>query len=315
MLTKLYPWQQSFWQSNTKLPSTLLLAGQAGIGKQDLALSLAYRAMCADDREAACGQCRHCVLNEAGTHPDFFILLPESPGKAIKIDEVRQLCAFTEKTPQLGSHKLVVMGPVENLTINAANAILKTLEESSDSTRIILFSHAISQVIATIRSRCHIINLPSPDEHQAFEWLMRQGSENEVKAILSLVPRSPLLALNLLEQGISANLKTMINDLRPEASNSVSEISNRWLAFDLPLVFEVWLQATQSMIKRSVLGQAPSHSLWGALSDWPNPSLVAIYEFLDLILLHKKGILEGVNLNKQLLLEKMLIQWRQCYLG
>ena len=95
----IYPWQQAQWQKVQqqqhagKLPHALLMLGSEGLGKSAFAYHLAEGLLCLspDDSGNACGECASCKLIKAETHPDLFILQAEEQGKAIKVDDVRQL--------------------------------------------------------------------------------------------------------------------------------------------------------------------------------------------------------------------------------
>ena len=309
-----YPWQQSFFKRLSNLPQALLLTGQEGIGKRDLAFALAYRDSCVADLESACGQCRSCELNVAGTHPDFFTLMPEAPGKQIKINDVRALRLFTEKTPQYGRHKLVVLGPVESLNVYAANALLKTLEEPSDNTRLVLFSHAVSQVMATIRSRCQVVSLSSPSTTDCSQWLKSYYPDTDLSQLLSLLPQAPLMAKSLLDDDSFSLFEQTLKALAPNTPKSITEVSDTLLAVDPLVLLNWWLGVVHWSIKRQHLpGFDADNTLYQQLDQWGSPNLAQIYLFMDLLIANKRLYLQGANPNKQLLLEDMLIKWYKIY--
>lgn len=218
-----YPWQQSLWQhfigqyEQSRLPHALLLTGQKGIGKWNYANVIADFLLCASPKSnLACGQCRSCQLNLVGTHPDKNIITPEDGAKLIKVDQIRHLSNRISNTAQQGGRKLIILGPVEQLNSNAANALLKNLEEPSEDTFFILYSHVFSGVIATIRSRCQLLSLPTPDRLIVIKWLEdlgfgreikaasgaanTPGSNNTLSAVLELAGQAPLVAKSLLDR-------------------------------------------------------------------------------------------------------------------
>ena len=177
MITVPYPWQQCDWQNLSKsfnagrFPHAILLHGQRGIGKHHFAQALSHFLFCSSPRSGmACGQCRQCVLNRAENHPDKKLIRPDNPGGPIKIDQIRALTPFITETSQQAGRK-VIIDPVERLNSNAANALLKSLEEPSNDTYLILVSHLLSGVLATIRSRCHIVSMKTPSRVSAGDWL------------------------------------------------------------------------------------------------------------------------------------------------
>ena len=86
------------------------------------------------------------------THPDVFILEQEND-KFIKIDRVRELKKFLNQTSSVSKYKIIIIDPIEDLTINATNTLLKTLEETNHNTYMFLISHNLENVIKTIQSR------------------------------------------------------------------------------------------------------------------------------------------------------------------
>lgn len=153
-----YPWQDALWQQlagRTQHAHAYLLHGPAGIGKRALAERLMARLLCQQPAGLdACGQCKSCYLLAAGTHPDNYILEPEEADKAIKVDQVRDLVSFVVQTAQLAGRKVVLVEPTESMNINAANALLKSLEEPSGQTVLLLISHQPSRLLPTVKSRC-----------------------------------------------------------------------------------------------------------------------------------------------------------------
>lgn len=164
---QIYPWQQAQWQSvlqqlqADRLPHALLLAGPSGLGKRSFANALAAHALCV--KHTACGQCRSCLLLNASNHPDLLELQPEAEGKAIKIEQVRELVTELGQTAQQGSYQVVVIEPAEAMNKAGANALLKTLEEPPGPVIFLLISHQPATIPATIRSRCQRLNFMVPD--------------------------------------------------------------------------------------------------------------------------------------------------------
>ena len=143
-----YPWQLQEWQQLSqqiaakKLPHALMFAGAKGIGKRHLAEALAQLLLCLSPIEGTpCGKCRGCMLNKAQNHPDLIVISPEEGAKGIKVDQVRALIEDLGKTAQQGGYKVVVLEPAEAMNANAANALLKSLEEPAASTLLILVCH------------------------------------------------------------------------------------------------------------------------------------------------------------------------------
>ncbi len=199
------PWQQEQWQGLLArchagtAPHALLLRGEPGTGKGQFALALAQYLLCDSPvADTACGKCKGCQLNLAGTHPDMEIIEPEEQGKAIKVDQIRSVVGFVSKKAQLDGFRIVVLCPAEAMNVNASNALLKSLEEPGENTLLVLVSHQISGVLATIRSRCQVMDFPIPERTTASHWLNTVvGDEHKTEKLLNVAGGAPVKALQL----------------------------------------------------------------------------------------------------------------------
>lgn len=126
----------------------------------------------------ACGRCKHCLLQQAQTHADVQWLTTEQG--QLGVDAIRQANQFLQKTPQLASAKILVIEQAEQMTVAAANALLKTLEEPTASSYLILGCKNHELLLPTIVSRCQLVRLPRA---------RYQGSDEQ-----TLVNRLPELA-------------------------------------------------------------------------------------------------------------------------
>lgn len=240
-----YAWQQGDWQrlvalaATGRLPHALLLAGMAGIGKERFACALVARLLCAAPTAAgvACGQCKSCQLLTAGTHPDLLWLAPETDektgktAKAIKVDQVRDVVEFAGKSAQLGGWRVVVVTPAHLLNVQAANALLKTLEEPGRDTAIVLLSAQPMALPATVRSRCQLLALPVPAAPEAQAWLRPQvRDEATAQLLLALCRGAPLAALALRDSDWFAAREKLLQDLLQLRQRRVAAlaVAQRW---------------------------------------------------------------------------------------
>lgn len=198
------PWLELPWQTlmeaidQDRVAHALLIRGVPGIGKTRLATDYARRLLCQKPQSGkACGQCTSCHLFDAGTHPDFMMLAPEEAGKAIKVDAVRQMTLEIALTPQYAGYRVVIIDQADALNGNAANALLKSLEEPPNGTVIVLVTDRPQQLPATIRSRCRNLSISPIKTDMALDWLSQQGIRDEAPALLSTAAGSPLRAASL----------------------------------------------------------------------------------------------------------------------
>ena len=205
MQAKLLPWHEETWarllaaRRAGRLPHALLLTGPQGMGKQRFAENWMAGLLCeAPDAEGcACGVCRSCQLLAAGNHPDYRQLTPPEEGKVIGVDQVRELIQYVALTPQYGRYKIALIHPADKLNINAANSLLKTLEEPPSHSLLMLVSARPSRLPVTVRSRCQLVHFSPPPVEAAAGWLATQVTVAAPGQLLKLADGAPLRALEL----------------------------------------------------------------------------------------------------------------------
>ncbi|MDD9885480.1 MAG: hypothetical protein OXU62_13310 [Gammaproteobacteria bacterium] len=211
-----WPWSEAAWQRTIGALDTLhhglLITGQPGIAKREFGLALAHALLCetpgangANGAIGACGACHNCTLFAAATHPDFHVLTTErewrdgrlklvaaycdryqdiaardkraNPSRVIPIDQVRHLIEQFHAHAHTAKRKVALLMPADRMNINAANALLKLLEEPPADSVLILVSATPGYLPATIRSRCFQIAIPPPHADTAREWLRGRLAE------------------------------------------------------------------------------------------------------------------------------------------
>lgn len=140
----------------------LLLVGEEGTGRRFSAVQAIKEIACQLDREPNC-PCGGCLQIDRGCHPDLTMITPPSD-KWIGVDTIREMTDLAWEAPKLSRLRFIVIDGADRMTNEAANALLKTLEEPPPSTRFILITESYKRVIPTIRSRCGKISYrPLPD--------------------------------------------------------------------------------------------------------------------------------------------------------
>ena len=149
--------------ANNRLGHAYLFHGEDAIGKRLTAVHLAQALNCehppASDALDACGACRSCTQIAGRTHPDFLLIEPdrEMANPQIKIEQIRELEEQIVYQPLVGAKKIFLIDDADRMTIGAANALLKTLEEPPAHSLLLLISSRPSALPATVRSRCQAI--------------------------------------------------------------------------------------------------------------------------------------------------------------
>lgn len=149
-----------------------ILYGKADIGKQLLAADLARYLLChRPNQGGVCGTCQSCSLFSAGSHPDYHVLESET---SIGVDQIREAIKNLESTAHLSGAKVLIVKDSHAMTLSAANALLKTLEEPTASTFIILLTDQFNKLLPTIRSRCQKIKVSVSSRDEVDNWLQQE---------------------------------------------------------------------------------------------------------------------------------------------
>ncbi len=317
----LYPWQHHDWQQlqnyivQQRVPQALLINGALGIGKQQLAEQFAHALLCNRPQSTglSCGQCSSCLLIKAQTHPDFMDVQPEEVGKNITIAQIRTLMEKLNLKPQFERYRAILIHPADALNNAAANAFLKYLEEPTERTVLILVTHRMNKLPATIKSRCQKFTLAMPDKNLVLPWLAQQSTAENAEIVLNLAQGSPLLAQQYATDEHLMQRRDCFNawlSIARQQSHPVI-VAEQWLKLpETTLLF--WLSSWVIDLMRYRHQTAPRNlyhaDLKMALSELaPHLNPIKLYEFYDLLLQSRRRL--ETQINKQVLWEEILISW------
>ncbi|MGV1100400.1 DNA polymerase III subunit delta' [Thiovibrio sp. JS02] len=181
-----------------RLSHAFLFKGPSGVGKKTLARIFASYINCRQPRqEEPCGECPSCRKFNSGNHPDFMLIEPE--GAAIKINQVRELKKALTFPPLEADHRTVLLSEIHTMRREAANSLLKILEEPPAGTILILTGDEASGILPTILSRCQIIPFfPLPRQRLTERLIRETGLGEENAATLASVAEGSLGRARLL---------------------------------------------------------------------------------------------------------------------
>jgi DNA polymerase III subunit delta' len=299
--------------SSGRLPHSLLLLSVPGLGAEQLANWITALALCESRGARPCDACASCRLLRSDSHPDAHVVRLQDDAQQIKIDQVRELIESLTTKSYRGGYKVGIIEGAEDLNNNGANAFLKTLEEPSADTVLIMVAKPNHRLPATIASRCLHLKLAAPPAEEAIAWLKANSSASKPwDAALALAGGAPLLAVQLDAEGIvaiDADMRQSIAGLA-EGSVDVTLLAEQWIRSN-PGVRIIWLENWITQRVRASLGSVPSHQtaepvrLPGALLK---PKIRALFELLDAARDVRR--LAPTGMNQQLALEALLVGGR-----
>ena len=308
-MSELFPWHASPFgelmavADHGRLAHALLLHGPGGWGKRVFARQLA-RALLDLPR----GDADEVAPGDEGSdadllrHPDARIVAREpapSSGRLrtqITVDQIRELTGFLARTASSGGRRVVILERAEELNVNAANALLKSLEEPGADTHLLLVCDAPSRTLATIRSRCQLRALPPGEAAAARAWLTgRLPADADADALLALAGGAPLLALEHLRDdatALAADVEAFLEDGDPRGLIDVpgrpdpDEVRAR--------AARVLVFLYRSFARRISAGRG-------------GPATIADQRVLERILAARRMLASTANPNVTLLLEDLLL--------
>lgn len=257
--------------ASERLAQSILIQCSPGQGGDWLASWLAARIHCeAADRSRPCGVCLSCRRVLLREQPDLTWVTPIDDSKEIRIDQIRELASELSLTAHGAHRKIAILSPADKLNRNAANALLKTLEEPTSGSVLVLVTGEPSRLPATILSRCLRITPSLPSRVALIEWLTREGAAGvEWGAVLDMIGLQPIEALEVDGPMLSALQKETVRALDEAFAGRLDpiETAERWgrEAYGLRIAcIEAWLQGRIRTLTTTAI---PPRALFEALDD------------------------------------------------
>jgi DNA polymerase III subunit delta' len=215
----------------SRLPHALLLHGRAGLGKlqfgqQFSRLLLCERPVLVDSLPSPCGVCEACRWFDAGSHPDFRLIAPESDeddeaadggtrkekkkgARQITLDVIRGLDDFVFVGSHRHGRRVILVASADAMNPTVANAFLKVLEEPPPTVYLILVTDNPGRLLPTIVSRTRQFPFQRPELAEGVRWLAQNGLETSAERYLPLAGGAPLTVAAWKEQGQFAALDAL----------------------------------------------------------------------------------------------------------
>lgn len=260
----MYPWLKNTFDSLiarykiAKLHHGLLFMGVADAGKSHLCHQIAKSLLCktiagtrkvavetqgrglfeiedvalqpTNDVLQACDICKSCLLIDAGSHPDLHVITTEK--SQIGIDVIRQTISKVIQTAQLSGNKVVIIPQIELMSESASNALLKTLEEPTPNTYLLMTTNESQRLLPTILSRCEKQTIALPDFEQSCDWLATLNVPIPSRAALLAHGSSPITYKKELEDSESIGFDDFLKTLQglTEGSDTANRAALKWQA-------------------------------------------------------------------------------------
>jgi len=191
-----------------RLQHAYLFEGSVGTGKKRVVLWIAKTLYCVNlqDDLTPCNECYQCTRINTHQHPDVIEIKPE--GLSIKVDQVRQLKSEFSTSGMEGQQKIIVIDDAEKMTVNAANSLLKFLEEPAGKIVAFLLTSQKQNILPTIISRSQVVSFSDQNPEDRLEYLNRNGIPKGQASILSRLTQSNEEAIRLNEE---ENFNEVIN--------------------------------------------------------------------------------------------------------
>ncbi len=169
------------------MSQAFLFIGPPGSGRSNAAIAFAAALEC-EESPPGCGVCHSCHTVLAGSHADVTVVRTEK--LSIGVDEVRDLVRRSALAPVGRRWQVMIVEDADRLTDQAANALLKAIEEPTDRTVWMLCAPTVEDLLPTIRSRCRLVTLTTPSTAEVADFLVRTARRGR-RARVVLCPRQP----------------------------------------------------------------------------------------------------------------------------
>lgn len=293
-----------------RFPHATLIHGAQGSGRRHLVTSLAARLL----HSTGAGDPAAATEGDLLRHPDFLGVNPEPDKQSISVDQIRELIEFLQLTSHQRGAKLVLLYPADAMTLNAANGLLKTLEEPPAGSIIFLVAEVLSRLPPTIISRCQRVRVPVASPEIALPWLQQIDTDPDWASILELAGGAPLLALEMHQTGLTDRADEFNRDLEALIGRreDVIAVAQRWLGRDYGfalrwLYWKVALRIRQQLVDTAGMAQRPDSRSMHLQTVADAPNMESCFGYLRAV--GDLGRLQTTGINAEMNLVRLLFAW------
>jgi DNA polymerase-3 subunit delta' len=295
-----------------RLAHGLIIHEDPGAGGREFARWIAQRVNCRERQRAPCGECQECRWIELGQHPDVTLIAPEEDSVQILIEQVRALVADLALTAHGSGYKVAMLVPAEAMNANAANALLKTLEEPPPRTLLLLVTSQPSRLLPTLRSRCSRLRLAGPSREVAARYLAEARGPGPWEEALAATGAGPLALLESDPVALARLRADTLDTLKEIGSGKIQPpgVAERWAdrshSKDLP----VRLACLESWVTDRILESASNRDLTHLSGPGMPQNICRLFELSDAVRDMRK--LSLTSINKGMAVEALLWRWARA---
>ncbi len=287
-----------------RLAHGLLIHEDPGAGGLELARWIAQRVNC-DQPGAPCGECQNCKWASANQHPDITLLRPEEDSEYIKVEAVRALIADLALTAHGRGYKIAILEPADTLYPNAANSLLKTLEEPPARTLLMLVTSQPSRLLPTLRSRCSRLRLTGPGRTQAAAFLAKARGAGPWEDALAATGAGPFALLDADAAALADLRADTLRTLRDIGSGNLQPpaVADKWARGELA----TRLACVESWVTERILESTSIRDVTHLSGSGLAPNICRLFELSDAVRDMRK--LAHTSINKAMAVEALLWRW------
>lgn len=304
--------------ANGRLGHAYLFCGPPGIGRRTLALKLAQSINCEQRDQAGdpCGRCPTCRQIEKMQHPDLTVIQAEEVGGNLKVQQIREMQHSLSLSPYAGRYRVALILRFEEANLNAANALLKTLEEPPERVVLMLTATEPERLLPTIVSRCEIIRLRSLPLETVSDGLQTHFgiSQDKAKLLAHISGGRPGLAIQYLlvpdlllkRQSYLEDLERLLSSRRVERFAYAEQLSKG--KDNIGEIMQTWVTYWRDVLLVQSGSNVPVTNLDRIEEIQKTARHVSVQEIKDLITrIDRTQYLLSRNVNKTLTLEVLVL--------